>query len=465
MSRKLFRKKSYDEHQTGSSQLLRCLSAWDLTLLGIGAIIGAGIFVLTGIAAATQSGPAIVLSFVLAGFACGFSALSYAELAASVGGCGSAYNYAYVALGELVAWIIGWDLILEYALSVSAVAAGWSHYFNSIFESFNLHIPSQLLHSPIEGGIFNLPALCIVLLIMIVLILGVKLSARLNAIMVFIKLAVIVLFIIVALRHINVSYWHPFAPFGWSGILGGAGLIFFAYIGFDAVSTTAEEVINPQRNLPIGIIASLLVCTLLYIIVSGLLTGIVPYNTLNVSSPISHALLQIGYRFVSATVSVGAIAGLTTVILVMYYGLTRVFLAMSRDQLLPDFFARINPNTRTPIRIILTSGIIMGLFSTLIPISELAQLVNIGTLVAFSIVSLGVIILRYTNPEMPRSFKTPLFPVIPALGVISCVYLTTGLPMQTWIRFAVWMAIGFAFYFFYSRSHSKLNKNTSADKN
>lgn len=457
MFKSILRKKPNIAHDAAHSDLLRCLSAWDLTLFGIGAIIGAGIFVLTGIAAATKAGPSIIFSFVLSGLACGFAALSYAELASSIGGCGSAYNYAYVGLGELPAWIIGWDLLLEYALSVSTVASGWSHYFHSILLSIGWHIPYALLHTPGDGGILNLPALIIVLLVMALLAIGVKMSARFNATMVAIKLLVIAVFIIVAIKHFNPAYWHPFAPFGWKGVMSGAALIFFAYIGFDAVSTTADEVVNPGRDLPIGIIASLVICTLLYIVVSGLLTGMVSYTSLNVSSPISHALLEVGARVIAGLVAVGAIAGLTTVILVMYYGLTRVFLAMARDHLLPKYFEHIHPQTRTPVRIILSTGCVVSIFSALIPISELAELVNIGTLIAFAIVCTGVIILRYMYPNMHRPFKTPLFPVIPILGIFSCLYLTINLPGETWIRFIIWMALGFIVYFAYSRFRSKLN--------
>ncbi|OGO92421.1 MAG: amino acid permease [Coxiella sp. RIFCSPHIGHO2_12_FULL_42_15] len=452
----LFRKKS---HLSGreSQSLRRCLNALDLTFLGIGAVIGAGIFVLTGIAAATRAGPAIVISFILSGLTCSFAAMSYAELASSVGGCGSAYSYAYVGLGEFPAWIIGWDLILEYALSVSAVAVGWSEYFDSILKSMGMQVSPLLQNGPLEGGIVNLPAMAIIFIISILLAIGVKSSARFNTFIVFIKLAVIILFVIVASMNMDPKNWHPFFPFGWTGVAGGAALIFFAYIGFDAVSTAAEEVINPQRTLPIGIIASLLVCTLIYIIVAGLLTGMVPYSTLNVSSPISDVLLRFGYRFVAGTVSVGAIAGLTTVILVMYYGLTRVFLAMSRDRLLPDFFASVHPRTQTPVRIILSSGLVMGCISGFIPIKDLAELVNIGTLTAFIVVCLGVMILRRTHPHMYRSFKTPISPLIPILGVAFCLYLTLSLPQETWVRFFVWLLLGCIIYFSYSRKRSKLH--------
>lgn len=458
----IFRKKSpgqFSEHDHGP--LKKCLTAVDLTLFGVGAIIGAGIFVLTGIAAATKAGPAITLSYVIAGFACGFAALAYAELAASVGGCGSAYNYAYTGLGEFFAWLIGWDLLLEYAVSVSAVSVGWSSYVNDFLISLKIHLPHVLMHSPLNGGIFNLPALLVVLALTGLLIVGVKESARFNNIMVAIKLSVIFLFIIIAAFNVNPSNWHPFMPYGWHGVMGGAALIFFAYIGFDAVSTAAEESAFPQRDLPIGIIMSLIICTVIYILVAGLLTGILPYPRLNVSSPISFALLQLGHRFAAGLIGAGAIAGLTTVMLVMYYGLTRVFLAMSRDQLVPVFFAKIHPSTHTPVRIILSCGVIIGLFSALVPIQDLAELVNIGTLAAFITVCVGVIVLRHTHPDLPRPFRTPLAPYTPFLGIVACLYLICSLPMITILRFVTWMILGLIVYFFYSRNHSKLGNSNS----
>lgn len=443
------------EKTTGT--LKPSLSALDLTFMGIGAIIGAGIFVLTGIAAATKAGPALVISFIISGAASGFAALSYAELAASIGGCGSAYGYAYAGLGELIAWIIGWDLLLEYLISVAAVATGWSAYVNNALAALGMTIPEAWLKSPLQGGIINLPAMLVVIFIATLLIIGVKLSARFNLVMVLIKLSVIGLFIAIACGHINPSNWHPFMPFHWHGVMAGAALVFFAYIGFDAVSTSAEEVINPQRSLPIGIITSLFVCTFLYIIVTGLLTGIMPYTELNVSSPISAALLHIGYRVAAATVAVGAIAGLTTVMLVMYYGLTRVCLAIARDRLLPTYLAKVNPKTNTPIRIIVINGVINAILAAVLPMTDLAELVNIGTLSAFILVCAGVIVLRYKKPEMKRPFKTPWCPLIPGLGIIFCLYLLASLSEVTWIRFFVWMAAGLVIYFSYGRRRSLLN--------
>jgi APA family basic amino acid/polyamine antiporter len=435
--------------------LKRCLNAVDLTLFGIGAIIGAGIFVITGVAAATQAGPAIILSYIMAGIACAFTALSYAELASSVGGCGSAYGYAYAALGELIAWIIGWDLILEYSISVSTVAIGWSGYVNNVLTAAGYMLPSALTKGPLQGGIINLPATIIILLLSSLLAVGVKESARFNTIMVFAKLFAILIFIIAIVPHFNLEHWHPFMPFGWEGVMRGAALIFFAYIGFDAVSTAAEETISPQRNLPIGIILSLIICTVIYVIVAGLLTAAAPYSTLNVASPIANVLLTLGHRFEAGVVAVGAIAGLTTVMLVMYYGLTRVFLAMSRDNLLPKFFSTLNPRTHTPVRIILISGILMSLISGLLPLEDVAELVNIGTLAAFVIVCAGVIVLRRTQPLLPRPFRVSFSPWIPLLGIFFCLYLMVSLPLVTWARFITWMLIGLLIYFFYSRKQSK----------
>ncbi|WP_131782052.1 amino acid permease [Legionella gresilensis] len=453
----LFRKKLIIEHSHSEGHLAKCLSAFDLIFLGVGAIIGAGIFVLTGIVAATQAGPAIIFSYVMAGFACAFSALSYAELASLVGGCGSAYGYAYAGFGELIAWIVGWDLILEYSIAVSAVSTGWSGYFNDLLKTMRIGLPHHLLKGPFDGGWINILAPSIILLLAVLLIWGVKTSSRFNNLMVFIKLAVILLFIVIASMNVEPANWSPFMPFGWIGVMHGASLIFFAYIGFDAVSTAAEEAINPQRDLPLGIMGSLIICTILYIIVSGLLTGIVHYSSLNEPSPISHAMLLLGHKVAAGLIGVGAIAGLTTVMLVMFYGLTRIFLAMARDGLLPKLFAHTSTHSKTPIRIILICGILMALIAAIIPISDLAELVNIGTLFAFIIVCIGVIILRYKHPELPRPFKTPLMPLIPVLGVISCLYLVIHLPWVTILRFVIWMVIGLIIYFVYGQFHSTLN--------
>jgi APA family basic amino acid/polyamine antiporter len=462
---RIFRTKTTTPEDFCETGLKRVLSAFDLTFLGIGAIIGTGIFVLTGIAAATQAGPAVVLSFIVAGVACAFAALAYAELASAVGGCGSAYGYSYAAFGELIAWIIGWDLILEYGVATAAVANGWSGYFNNALTAMGLALPDTLTKAPALGGLINLPAAGIVLSLMVLLAVGVRQSTRTNTVMVFIKLLTIAVFIGVAVFHVNPANWSPFMPFGWTGmspegkpvgVLAGAAMVFFAYVGFDAVSTATEEAKNPQRDVPIGIIASLVFCTLVYIVVSGLLTGIVPYTQLNVASPVAHSLQLLGINWASALVATGVIAGLTTVMLVLYYGLTRVFFAMSRDGLLPPFFADVNPRTHTPVRVIVLCGLLIATIAGFIPLGELAELVNIGTLAAFVLVCLGVIVLRINQPHLHRPFKNPLNPVFPMLGMASCGALMAFLPVTTWVRFVVWLGIGLVVYFAYSIRHSAL---------
>jgi APA family basic amino acid/polyamine antiporter len=455
--RRLFKTKPVNYDYDKSLGLRRCLNAMDLTLLGVGAIIGAGIFVLTGIAAATQAGPAVVCSYLLAAIACGFSALAYAELSSSVGGCGGAYGYTYASLGEITAWIIGWDLLLEYGMDGATVSIGWSGYIQDVLQMLGMPLPASLLTDPFHGGIINLPAMLIIVLLACVLSIGVKESVRFNKIIVFVKLSVIALFIGIGLFHADPSKWHPFLPFGVQGIVNGAGLIFFAYIGFDAVATATEEAIDPQRNIPIGIIASLVVCTLIYVIFSGLLTGMMHYTELNVTSPVAAALLHIHYRFAAEIISIGAIAGLTTVILVMLYGASRVFLAMARDGLLPQYFVKVHPKSQTPRRLIWSLAFIMAVIAGLLPIHQLASLVNMGTLAAFIVVSAGVIILRYTRPNMPRPFRSPAVPWVPLLGIAMCIYLMSSLPAITWWSFGAWTLVGIIIYFSYSRFNSRLD--------
>ncbi len=451
----LFRTKAIGTDVHGETGLLRTLGAGDLVLLGIGAIIGAGVFVLTGVAAATQAGPALVLSFVLAGFACVFAGLCYAELASTVGGCGSAYGYAYAALGEIVAWVIGWALVLEYGMAVSAVAVGWSGYFNNALAAAGLELPKALSAAPGAGGVVNLPAMLIIALLGILLSFGVRNSARFNAAIVLIKLTAIGIFIVIAAGNVDPANWRPFLPFGWQGVVNGAALIFFAYIGFDAVSTAAEETRQPQRDMPIGIIGSLVVCTLIYMVVAGLLTGIAPYPTLDTPSPVSEALLNLGYRWGAAVVAAGAIAGLTSVMLVMYYGLSRVLFAMSRDSLLPESFAKLHPRTRTPVFVIALIGVIAACAAGFTPIDAIAQLVNIGTLFAFVIVCIGVLVLRHTRPDLERPFRVPFSPVFPLLGVATCIYLMLNLSLNTWGYFLIWMVIGLVIYGGYSVRHAR----------
>ncbi len=467
----LFRTKPASPAAFCDSGLKRCLSAFDLTFMGIGAIIGTGIFVLTGIAAAVYSGPAVIISFILAGLASAFAALAYAELAASVGGSGSAYGYSYAAFGEIIAWMVGWDLILEYAVSVAAVANGWSGYFENALTAIGLGLPAALTKAPSMGGIINLPASLIILMLMVLLIIGVRESARVNVAMVFVKLLTITVFIAVAGFNVHPENWTPFIPFGWFdhaddgrpiGVLAGASIVFFAYVGFDAVSTAVEEARNPQRDVPIGIIASLIICTLIYIVVSGLLTGVVSYTKLNVSSPVAYSLQLLGYNWASALVATGVITGLTTVMLVLYYALTRIIFAMSRDGLLTAKLARVHPNTKTPVRIIVICGVVISLVAGLVPLGELAELVNIGTLAAFVLVSLGVIVLRMRQPDLPRPFKNPFGYTLPILGILSCGALMMFLPVVTWIRFLGWLAIGMVIYFAYSYRHSHLGAEPKA---
>jgi len=447
----------------GEHALRKVLSPLDLTLMGIGAIIGTGIFVITGVVAANYSGPALVISFIISGTVCAFAALSYAEFASMVPVAGSAYTYGYASLGEIWAWIIGWDLILEYSVSIAAVAIGWSGYLTSLAAGIGIALPAAIVNPPgVAGGIVNLPAIIIILLITCVLVIGVKESARINTVIVLVKLVVIMLFLYLAFGHIRPVNWVPFMPFGWNGVIAGAAIVFFAYIGFDAVSTAAEEVKNPQRDVPIGILSSLAIATVLYIAVSAVLTGIVPYTAFaTTSAPVAFALGTIGISWGSALVSVGAICGITSVLIVLLYGQTRIFFAMSRDGLLPPVFREVHPVFRTPIKVTILVGVVTAILASLLPLTTIAELVNIGTLAAFIIVSFGVIVLRRTQPDTPRPFRCPLVPLVPALCIISCAYLIVALPTLTHLRFVIWLAIGLLIYFIYSRHHSRINEDTS----
>ena len=465
MQNDLLRKKSIDQllaQSRGEGKgpaLKKVLGAFELTMLGIGAIIGTGIFVLTGLAAANYSGPALIISFIISGAACAFAGLCYAEFAAMVPVAGSAYTYGYAALGEIWAWIIGWDLILEYAVAISAVAIGWSGYMVSLLESAGVHLPKELINAPgVLGGMINLPAMLIIAAITALLVKGVSESAKFNNIIVAIKLLVILLFICIGVFHVQPANWTPFMPYGWSGVFKGAAIIFFAYIGFDAVSTAAEEVKNPQRDLPIGIITSLIVCTILYVVVSAILTGMVPYLEFkDTAAPVAFALQKIGVNWGSALVSVGAVCGITSVLLVMMFGQTRVFFAMSRDGLLPKVFGEVHPKFGTPVKSTLLVGVVTAITAGFTPIGIVAELTNIGTLAAFIIVSISIIILRKTRPDIKRSFKVPFSPIVPGLAVVFCFFLITQLPMITIIRFIVWLALGVIVYFVYSRHNSVLN--------
>ena len=446
--------KQSDEHEHG---LKRTLTALNITLLGIGAIVGTGIFVLTGVAAAEYAGPGLILSFIVAGIVAGLAAICYAEFASTVPIAGSAYTYSYATLGELIAWIIGWDLILEYAVGAAAVSIGWSGYIVDLLKgALGITVPTALTESPFSGGIINLPAVLIILLITALLILGTSESAKVNNIMVFIKLAVVVFFLVVGFGHVNPANWTPFLPFGTGGIFRGASIIFFAYIGFDQISTSAEEARNPGRDLPLGIFLSLTICTVLYILVTAVLTGIVSYTQLNVASPVSHALILLGMNTAGSIISVGAVCGLTTVLIVLLYGQSRIFFSMARDSLLPGFFSRIHPRFRTPYLSSLLVGLIVAAVAGLTPIDVVAELTNIGTLTAFVLVSAAVLILRRTQPQLRRGYRVPFVPAIPILSIIASVVLIVSLPLVTILRFIIWLVIGLIIYFLYSRRHSHL---------
>ncbi|HEX2939373.1 MAG TPA: amino acid permease [Ruminiclostridium sp.] len=444
--------------------LKKVLSAFELIMFGIGAIVGTGIFVITGIAAANFSGPALFLSFVLAGIVCILAALTYAEFASIVPVSGSAYTYSYVSLGEIWAWIIGWDLILEYTVAIGSVAIGWSGYITQLLSNIGLVLPPQLVNPPLSGGIVNLPAIIIIFLITCFLIAGASQSAKLNNIIVAIKIGVILLFIILAAGHIKPVNWHPFMPFGWNGVIRGAAFVFYAFLGFDAVSTAAEEVKNPQRDLPKGIIGSLIICTVLYIIVSVILTGIVPYYKFKGSSaPVAFALEQIGINWGSALISLGAVCGITSVLLVMTYGGTRIIFAMARDGLLPEHLGRVNARTKTPILSTIIVGASTAFIAGFFPIDIVSELTNIGTLMAFVIVAIGIIVLREKKPDLERKFKCPWVPFLPVISALSCIWLALQLNNVTKLRFLIWLVIGLIIYFAYGRKHSILNHTSGRD--
>jgi APA family basic amino acid/polyamine antiporter len=455
--------------EAGAGTLRRELGPLALVTLGIGAVIGAGIFVLSGEVASRHAGPALTLSMVLAGVACVFAGLCYAELASMIPVAGSAYTYAYATLGELVAWIIGWDLVLEYSLSSSTVAVGWAGYAVTLLGEMGITFPPRLTGAPgslvalADGSqvtaLFNLPAMLICIAITCLLVLGIRESARVNTTIVIIKLVVLVLFIAVGIHYIDPDNLHPFIPantgafgsFGWSGVLRGAGIIFFAYIGFDAVSTASQEARNPGRDIPLGILVSLAICTLIYIAVGIVMTGLVPYPKLNVASPLALAVQSTGVSWLPPIVNLGAICGIASVILVNMLAQSRIFYSMSRDGLLPPIFAKLHPRFRTPHITTAATGIIIAFASGLFPISVLGQLVSMGTLLAFAIVCAGVLILRRTEPDVPRPFRTPFAPWTPIIGTLICLYLMSGLPLPTWIRLFVWLAIGLSIYFGYGR--------------
>ncbi|MDP4265901.1 MAG: amino acid permease [Bacteroidota bacterium] len=479
MLKDMFAKKSLtklmDETTESQNGLKRTLSATNLIALGVGAIIGTGIFVLTGTAAANHAGPALAISFIISGLGCAFAGLCYAEFASMIPIAGSAYTYSYATLGEFIAWIIGWDLILEYLFGAATVAVGWSGYIVSFLADCKIKIPENLCHAPLEhtpagwhftGAIMNFPAIFIIALMTTLLVIGIKESAKFNNIIVFIKVVVILLFIAFGVSYILPSNWTPFIPentgtfgvYGLSGIFAGAGVIFFAYIGFDAVSTAAQEARNPQKDMPKGILVSLIVCTILYILVALVLTGIVNYKELNVPAPIALAIDRSGnaLNWLRPLIKIGAIAGLSSVVLVMLMGQPRIFFSMAKDGLLPQSFSKVHPKFKTPyITTILTGGV-AALVAGSLPIGILGELVSIGTLLAFVIVCVGIIVLRRKNPDIKRPFKTPLVPVVPVLGALICFAQMYSLPSDTWWRLIIWMAIGFVIYFTYSIKRSNL---------
>jgi APA family basic amino acid/polyamine antiporter len=468
-------------------QLRKALGALDLVVFGIGVIIGTGIFVLTGVAAANFAGPAISLSFVASGIACALAALCYAEFASTVPVAGSAYTFSYASVGEFFAWIIGWDLVLEFIIGASTVSVGWSQYFNRVLETFfGTALPASLTNGPAGGGIINLAAVAIVAILTVVLVIGIRLSSGFNVTVTAIKLAVVVFFIVVGIFLVNPDNWTPFIPsggegvqsassegestpsllqiltgaeqqaFGVAGIFTAAAVVFFAYIGFDVVATTSEEARNPQRDLPIGILGSLAICTVLYILVSQIMTGIVPYNELDPEAPMASVFQDVGLGWAAGLVSLGALCGLTSVVMILMLGQSRVAFAMSRDNLLPPWLGRTHPRFRTPYRITIITGVVVAVLAGLLPLESLAELTNIGTLFAFVMVSIGVMILRRTQPNLRRAFRTPAVYVVAPLAVLACLYLMLNLPWDTWVRFVVWMVIGFVVYFAYGMRKSRL---------
>ncbi|WP_440329144.1 amino acid permease [Mitsuokella multacida] len=460
----IFRTKSIaaykaDAHQ---SHLKRAMGSLDVTLLGIGVIVGTGIFVLTGVAAAKYAGPALMLSFLLASIACGFVSMAYSELASMVPVAGSAYAYAYTSVGEFFAWLVGWNLVLEYSVGASAVAGGWSAYVVGLLKTAGIELPAAWTTVPADGGIVNLPAVLITLFLTCLLVRGVRESVPVNKVLVGVKLAAIFLFLFLAAPSVDPTNWEPFMPFGFSGVSAGAAVIVFAYLGVDSIATAAEETKNPAHDMPTGIIASLLICTVLYIAVTAVMTGNVPYTELDNAEPVAFVLRELGYRFGSALVGTGAIAGLTTVLLVMMYAQTRAFFAMSRDGLIPQSVCKIHPRFATPHRITIIVGIAVAIISGFTPINVIAEMCSVGTLFAFIISSIGVMVMRRKYPDLPRPFRCPAIYVVGTLAIVSCGYIMYNLSSMTWERFWIWSALGILIYFLYGYRHSRENKEDAA---
>jgi APA family basic amino acid/polyamine antiporter len=465
-------------------RLRRALSALDLTVFGVGVIIGTGIFVLTGQVAKDKAGPAVALSFILAAVVCGLAALCYAEFASTVPVAGSAYTFSYATLGEFPAWIIGWDLILEMALGAAVVSVGWSGYFAALLDDIGITVPGALADPPGEGGTVNVPAIVLVLLVTGLLVLGIKISSRVNAVVVAIKVSVVLLVIFAGLFFVKGANYDPFIPpstptpdveglkaplvqvlfgsapvsFGWPGIFAAVAIVFFAYIGFDIVATAAEESRRPQRDLPIGLIGSLVITAVLYAAVATVVAGMQNYKELSTDAPLADAFKSVGRPVFSTFISVGAVIGLTTVVMILLLGQSRIFFAMGRDGLLPRWLSAVHPRFGTPYRSTIIMGVIVAVLAGFIPLAELAELVNIGTLFAFLVVSIGIVILRRTRPDLPRAFRTPWVPVIPILSVLACLFVMINLPVETWLRFLAWMGVGIVVYAAYGRRHSRLGR-------
>jgi APA family basic amino acid/polyamine antiporter len=465
-------------------RLRRDLSAFDLTVFGVGVIIGTGIFVLTGQVARDHAGPAVALSFILAAVVCGLAALCYAEFASTVPVAGSAYTFSYATIGEFPAWIIGWDLILEMALGAAVVSVGWSGYFASLLDDIGITLPEAIAAPPGEGGTVNVPAICLVLLVTGLLILGVKISSRVNAVVVAIKVSIVLLVIFAGLFFVKGANYDPFIPpatstpevggldaplmqvlfgitpvsFGWLGIFSALAIVFFAYIGFDIVATAAEEARRPQRDLPIGLIGSLVVTAVLYAAVSTVVAGMQNYTELSTDAPLADAFKSVGHPVFATIIDVGAVIGLTTVVMILLLGQSRIFFAMGRDGLMPPWLSVVHPRFGTPYRSTVIMGVIVAVLAGFIPLAELATLVNIGTLFAFLVVSIAVMVLRRTRPDLPRAFRTPWVPVVPVLSVIACLFVMINLPVETWLRFVAWMVIGIIVYAGYGYRHSRVRR-------
>ncbi|WP_122551465.1 amino acid permease [Lactiplantibacillus plantarum] len=457
---RIFQKEDLERYLQKDSHFERTLSAVDLIALGIGAVIGTGIFILPGTVAATKAGPGIILSFVLAAIVCAVAAMCYAEFASVLPIAGSAYSYGNIVYGEMIGWIIGWALVLEYVLAVATVAVGWAAYFNSFIAGFGLKLPKAITGSfdPAHGTYINVVAILIVCLIAWIIDTGLKTSIRLNNIIVVVKLAIIVLFLLVGSFYVKPSNWTPFAPFGGTGILKGAAVVFFAYLGFDAVSSSAAEVKNAKRNMPIGIIGTLVICTIFYILVSGVLTGMVSYKQLNVDDAVAFALQLVHQNFVAGIISIGALAGMFTMMVTMIYSSSRLLYSIGRDGLLPRFLGKIDKH-HAPKNAILTVTIVISILAGLIPLDQLANLVNIGTLIAFAFVSFGILLLR-RNPKLNaiKGFRVPLYPVLPIISGLLCLFMMTQLSMETWLASLVWFLLGLIIYFGYGIRHSRMNK-------